>query len=162
MRKSDADLLKRLRERAERAHPTATAEMISAAEEELGFRLPRLLRALYRFLGNGGFGPGHGLIGVPGTEPYTSVEESVVDLYEREIHANRDADRRADRWPKRLLPICDYGCGSFACVDCSWPAAPVWRFECDAYLLAEEPCRRKALRRESRSLAGWFEEWLSR
>jgi hypothetical protein len=57
--KRHADLLKRLRERAARAHPRATAALIAAAEEELGFRLPPLLRAVYRFVGNGGFGPGH-------------------------------------------------------------------------------------------------------
>jgi hypothetical protein len=104
-----AERLAVIRQHANGTHPHATAAMIAAAEEELGFRLPRLLRALYRFVGNGGFGPGYGLIGVPGTEPYDSGEESVVDLYDRETRVNRDAARRADRWPKKLLPICDYG-----------------------------------------------------
>src|SRR5262249_22974281 len=122
MRESDADLLKRLRARAANAHPPATAAMIAAAEEELGFRLPRLLRAAYRSVGNGGFGPGHGLIGVPAAEPYTSTDDSVVDLYEREMHGNRESAAQGDRWPAKLLPICDYGCGSFACVDCARPS----------------------------------------
>jgi hypothetical protein len=160
MRMSHADLLKRLRERAAGAHPPATAEAVASAEGELGFRLPRLLRAVYRLVGNGGFGPGCGLIGVPGTEPYSSGAESVVDLYDREVHDSRGAERR-DRWPERVLPFCDYGCGSFACVACSRPAARVLRFDCDAYLRMAEPRRRKALRPESRSLAEWFEAWLA-
>jgi hypothetical protein len=161
IRKWHADLLKRLRERAAQAHPRATAGMIAAAEEELGFRLPLFLRAVYRFVGNGGFGPGHGLVGVPGTEPYLSTEDSVVDLYERERCRNRDAEP-GDRWPARLVPICDYGCGSCACVDCSRPAGRVLRFDCDAYLTMARPRRRKALRLESSSLAGWFENWFER
>ena len=75
-----ADLLKRLRHAASQAFPCATVEMITAAEEELGFRLPAFLRAVYLHVGNDGFGPGHGLIGVGGAKPYTSTDESVVDL----------------------------------------------------------------------------------
>ncbi len=159
IRKIHADLLKRLRESVAKAHPRATAELIAAAEDELGFHLPALLRAVYRFVGNGGFGPGHGLVGVPGTEPYLSTEDSIVDLYEREMCGNRDGEP-ADRWPAKLVPICDYGCGSCACVDCSRPAGRVLRFDCDAYLIMARPRRREALRRESGSLAGWFEDWL--
>jgi SMI1 / KNR4 family (SUKH-1) len=155
-----ADLLERLRRCAPHAFPRATAEMIAAAEEELGFRLPRLLRAVYRVVGNGGFGPGHGLIGVGGAEPYNSTEDSVVDLYEREIRANRPNEPRKYRWPEKLLPICDYGCGSFACVDCARGSARVLWFDADAYGLAGECRPRKCLRLESRSLAEWLEEWL--
>ncbi len=157
-----ADLLKRLRQRAATAFPRATVAMITVAEEELGFRLPRLLRAVYLHVGNGGFGPGHGLIGVGGAEPYISTHESVLDLYDREIRGNRSVESRGDLWPEELLPICDYGCASFACVDCSRRSARVLRFDTDAYLGAEEPCRRKSLRVESPSLREWFEEWLRR
>jgi hypothetical protein len=156
MRQGYSELLERIRDRAGGAHPPATAAMIAAAEEELGFRLPRLLRAVYRFVGNGGFGPGCGLFGVAGAEPYAGTTDSVVDLYEREVRSARGVDR----WPDRLLPFCDYGCGSFAAVDCTRPAARVLRFDCDAYLGMAEPRRWKALRAESRSLAEWFEEWL--
>ena len=162
MRERYIDLLKRLGERASGAFPRATAEMLAAAEQELGFRLPRLLRAVYRFVGNGGFGPGCGLVGVGGTEPYTSTQESVVDLYDREVRDSWAVERRGDRWPEKVLPFCDYGCGSFACVDCSRRSARVLRFDCDAYLRMAEPCRRKALRLEGRSLAEWFEEWLAK
>ncbi len=161
MREKDRDLLKRLRRHAEGAFPCATPEMIAGAEAELGFPLPRLLRLVYRFVGNGGFGPGHGLVGVGGAEPHTSTHDSVVDLYEREVGADPDDRGSRDRWPKRMPPVSDYGCGSLACVDCARPAAPVYAFGCDRYLLMEEPRRAKALRLVSRSLAAWFEDWLA-
>jgi hypothetical protein len=135
--------------------------MIAEAEEELGFRLPRLLRAVYRHVGNGGFGPGSGIIGVPGAEPYASTAESVVDLYERQVRDNRDEPADGDWWPEGMLPICDYGCGSFACVDCTRASARVLRFNADRCCLANGPPRRKCLELESRSLAEWFEEWLA-
>jgi hypothetical protein len=155
-----ADLLERLRGRADGAHPRATAQMIADAELELGFRLPRLLRAVYRFVGNGGFGPGvgHGLIGLPGTEPYLTTGEHVVDLYEREVRSATDEDG----WPEKLLPISDYGCASYACVDCSRRSARVMLFDADVYLLMEEPNSRKSFRLLSPTLEEWFEEWLNR
>ena len=161
MQPRDVDLLKRLRERASGAFPRATADSIAEAEEDLGFRLPRLLRAVYRLVGNGGFGPGHGLIGVGGTEPYTSGHESVVDLYEIRVHANRSVGSQSDSWPEKLLPICDYGCASFAFADCSRRSARVLLFDADVYPLPGEPFQ-KRLRVESGSLAEWFEEWLSK
>jgi len=47
-------------------YPPATDDQIALTEQELGFALPPLLRALYQQLGNGGFGPGNGVIGVSG------------------------------------------------------------------------------------------------
>ena len=153
-----ADLIERLRGRAAGAHPRATAQMIADAELELGFRLPRLLRAVYRLVGNGGFGPGvgHGLIGVPGTEPYLSAGDSVVDLYDRNVHFAADGDE----WPEMMLPISDYGCASHACVDCSRRSARVLLFDADAYLGMREPNARRSFRPLSPTLAGWFEQWL--
>jgi hypothetical protein len=147
------ELLKRLRERAPRALPRATAQMIDEAEVELGFPLPRLLRAVYRSVGNGGFGPSKGLIGVPGTEPYLSGAKSVVELYDIRIHSSRDLARE-ERWPEMLLPFCDYSCGSFACVDCSRQRGRVLGFAAGV-----EPLR-TCLLPESRSSEEWFEEWL--
>ena len=37
---------------------------MSQVESELGFGLPPLLRAIYHEVGNGGFGPGHGILGI--------------------------------------------------------------------------------------------------
>jgi hypothetical protein len=150
------EFLKRLRRHSSGSFPRATREMIAAAERELGFRLPGLLRAVYRFVGNGGFGPGvsggpigGGLIGVGGGEPYTSTGQPIEDRYEQYV-------RDDEQWPEKMVPICDFGCGSFACVDCSRPSARVLLFDCDASLSE----MRHVFRMESQSLAAWFEEWL--
>jgi hypothetical protein len=159
-----ADLLRRLRDRAGAgAIPCATREMIADAESELGFRLPPLLRAVYRFVGNGGFGPGvgRGLIGVPGTEPYLSTDDSVVDLYEREL-AHADLGDPADVWPERVLPVSDFGCASYACVDCSRRAGRVLLFDADRYLIMERPRRSRCLRQLCPTLEEWLEGWLLR
>ena len=37
-----------------------------ASEKQLGFALPNLLTQLYSSIGNGGFGPGYGMLGVVG------------------------------------------------------------------------------------------------
>lgn len=98
------------------AQPPATEAQITAAEARLGFRLPELLRQLYRDVGNGGFGPGHGLYGVPaspGDEP-----DSVVGRHPNEA-----------TWPAGLLPICDWGSGIISCLDCLQPDAPVIRLD---------------------------------
>lgn len=98
------------------ALPPASEAQIAAAEARLGFRLPALLRQLYRQVGNGGFGPGYGLRGVP-----TSPEDegkSVVGLYPG-----------VPRWPQGLLPVCDWGCGITSYLDCLHPEAPVIRLD---------------------------------
>jgi cell wall assembly regulator SMI1 len=45
-----------------RIYPVASEATIQAAEAELGLRLPALLRELYKQVGNGGYGPGYGLM----------------------------------------------------------------------------------------------------
>jgi len=44
----------------------ATAEAVNAAEQAVGFPFPCLLRRLWTEVGNGGFGPGYGLLGLEG------------------------------------------------------------------------------------------------
>lgn len=104
------------------AAPPATLAQIVDAEGKLGFRLPDLLRQVYENVGNGGFGPGYGLFGLP-----TSIDdekESAVGQYLmlRELQTNPS-------WPTALLPLCDWGCGIASYLDCSRPEAPVVRLD---------------------------------
>jgi hypothetical protein len=129
---------------------------VDAAEAALGFRIPPLLRRLYLEVGNGGFGPGYGLIGVP-TEETAARRQQLVETYYRNIQRPRDDPRwwpaelvpvedfdivglyaryaREDpedpgwRWPERLLPVCHLGCGMYECVDCSDQRGAVIWFE---------------------------------
>src|SRR5262245_22903230 len=60
--------------------PPATEVALARAERSLGFALPALLRQVYAHVGNGGFGPAYGLIGVPGGAK-DDLGRSIVDLY---------------------------------------------------------------------------------
>ena len=117
-------------------YPPATEEQLSATEEKLGFPLPPLLRALYHWVANGGFGPGYGLLGVMGggdedgwhlPELYlwhTEGKQSIgLSLCERR-HFEKAGDPHKyvtdweiivppGCWPDRLLPISHTGCGLY-------------------------------------------------
>lgn len=86
---------------------TATIEELDAAETELGFALPALLRKLYSEVENGGFGPGAGLLGVKGGH---------ADLDGRTL-AESYLALRAQGWPEGVLPLCELGDGARSCVD---------------------------------------------
>lgn len=60
--------------------PPASEMAIVQAERRLGFALPPLPRRIYGEVGNGGFGPSYGLIGVPGGAT-DDLGRSIVDLY---------------------------------------------------------------------------------
>ncbi|MBK8028120.1 MAG: hypothetical protein IPK17_01155 [Chloroflexi bacterium] len=69
---------------------------IAWAEEQIGFRLPALIREIWLQVGNGGFGPGYG---ITGGRRYPALVESAV-------HATRDwllqsAQRGAAHTPRR-------------------------------------------------------------
>ena len=91
--------------------PPASREQIERCEAALGFPLPELLRRLYAEIGNGGFGPGYGLLPIPNgptTEPCT-----LIDLYRQ---CRMPGDRDTWEWPTGLLPVCDWGCLIRSCV----------------------------------------------
>jgi hypothetical protein len=88
-------------------YPPATRETIAMAEAELGFPLHPFLRRLYTEVANGGFGPGYGLAGLTGGHG-DSEGESLVARY-REF--------RAGGWPEHLLPLWDWGCAAWSCLD---------------------------------------------
>src|SRR3974390_643146 len=49
-----------------KCYPCVSSKLVAAAEVQLGFPLPALLREIYLKVGNGGFGPGCGLVGLEG------------------------------------------------------------------------------------------------
>jgi hypothetical protein len=67
---------------------------IARAEMRLGLRLPPILKAAFHEIGNGGFGPGYGLL--PLTPAATGADaENVMDLYL--VFRDTDPDDRAWR-----------------------------------------------------------------
>jgi hypothetical protein len=108
----DDELIAALRERAESPKPTGTPtarerrppaseESVVKVEAALGFRLDPLLRRIYREVCDGGVGPGYGSLPLMGSE-------SVLSKYE---------NFRSGSWPEKLLPVWDWGCACWSCVD---------------------------------------------
>lgn len=106
------ELLSRLRDAALKDAKTAPLEVVSpklieAAEEFLGFKLPKLLKHSYLEIGNGGFGHGP-LIGLPG-----GYETSWGDLVRTWLVMQQDHE-----FEQGWLPIIDWGCAEASFVDC--------------------------------------------
>jgi hypothetical protein len=113
--------------RAPRRFPPATEASIEEAEAGLGFSLPPLLRRIYLEVGNGGFGPSDGLIGVSGGAVTYAHHYDIVEWY-NEVHQTFP-EASWWTWPKHLVPLIDVGCNIMLCVDCSDPLGPVIDFD---------------------------------
>jgi hypothetical protein len=102
----------------------ASERDVQEAERELGFSMPTLLKSCYLKIGNGGFGPGYGIIGLKGG--HASDHGTLA-----EIHRLFQHDQAADgkEWKAGLLPFCAWGCNIFSCVDCSEPKHLVYLSE---------------------------------
>lgn len=87
--------------------PHAAPEAIVAAERQLGFALHPLHKRLLEEVGNGGFGPGDGLIGICGGS---------LDVDGRSIIELRQALWPSTKFP--VVPLCDWGDGIWSCIDC--------------------------------------------
>jgi hypothetical protein len=132
-RTNDDELLQAFRERvaslldpddpAPEPYPFASPEEIALTETHLGFHLPPLLRSVYG-IANGGIGPGNGLLPVGEDEDtLAAVYRSFADA----TYAPSSGEPGFDQypWPERLLPICDWGCAIWSCLDCRSADGPV-------------------------------------
>jgi hypothetical protein len=117
---------------APRIYPPATEEQIAAEEQALDFALPSLYRQILTEVGNGGFGPGYGLIGVQ--DGYTGM--TVGSLAETYLSFRREGpDGSGHTWPERVLVVCTWGCGIYSCLDCADAAAPVLVYDPGLHVL---------------------------
>jgi hypothetical protein len=129
----------------------ASVDAVEECEAVLGRRLPALLRRLYLEVGNGGFGPGYGILGVRDGHRDDTGRTS-VDLY------------RAWRgtWPQRTgtrLAVCHWGCAIYSLVDCADPDGQMWAVdpnpapdnEADAWLFPQDM-----------TFAEWLRRWADR
>jgi len=99
--------------------PPATQPELREAERILGFALPLDVLAVYGAVANGGFGPGYGLVGIGGgAAGFARAGREWYCEHEYRSQRRPDLEARFD-WPRRLLPVCDWGRGIYSCVDCS-------------------------------------------
>jgi hypothetical protein len=104
----------------------ATLAGIVADERTLGFELPPLLKRLYLEIGNGGWGPGYGFLGLTGGSTDDGGETAIQGYFLRQ---GEDLDDPAWRWAPGLLPICHWGCAIYSCINCLQPGFPVIVFD---------------------------------
>jgi hypothetical protein len=94
---------------AEVSPPTTTAA-VDEAERAIGYALHPFHRRLLTEVGNGGFGPGYGLVGLPGG--ISDVDgRSLVEL-SRMLLLELNASP-----PFPVSFLCDWGCGVWGCID---------------------------------------------
>jgi hypothetical protein len=138
-----------------RVFPPISLAELSEAEERLGFELPATLRNLYTLVGNGGYGPAYGLLGL--TEGAVNARGlDSVSLYEsfRQV----DPDDPHWSWPEGLLPIGHLGCGMYACADCTSIEVPIIWFEPNPHCEGES--WDDSFLKLTDSVIAWLEAWL--
>jgi hypothetical protein len=116
----------------------ATAALLRASEKTLGFALPVLLQKVYTEVGNGGFGPGGGLLGLEG---------GYADSDGRTL-LERFQWLRSEGWKEGLLPLFDWGDGAWSCVDA---------FKSDGTIVTVDESGYTETRFD---LVSWFSGWI--
>ena|ERR1043165_5975854 len=141
-------------------------EDLGRAEMQLGFALPPIVRDLFTKVGNGGFGPGYGILPLMPTLE-VPAGRFIVEMYQR-LRAT-DA-RGGKRWCKLALPFNSWGSGILSVLALSDELKDmdpqVYRFEPNmpeawtSNYLRGYPYIGTGLAPEQRSLSEWLREWL--
>lgn len=131
--------------------PVAPVTAVDEAERIISHRLPLLLRRLYLEVGNGGFGPGYGILGLRGGHR-DDIHRGALDLYPSALN------RSSEHWPVlpgNLLPICSWGCGIYSFIDCSQPQGQIWGWDPNP-----GPADERALYKQPYTLGEWLDRWV--
>lgn len=134
---------------------TADPNDITNDERQLGFALPPLLKRIYADIGNGGFGPGYGLIGLTNGVPGDTGKTGPA-MYR--LLCSTDPEDPYWKWPDGLLPICNWGCAILSCVDCSDPSFRMRIFDPNVH---EGHDWADTFFEESPSFDEWLRAWAS-
>jgi hypothetical protein len=125
------------------ACPPASLKVVKDEESSIGFAFPPVLELLYSTIGNGGFGPGYGIIGVRGGHA-----SNLGTLAETFSEMKAGAKYLGLKWPDGVVPFCEWGCNIFSCIDCADPNYP---------LVESDECRTRAT---GYNLERFFNMWL--
>ena len=131
---NEDELLERLRERARKgssrtdlietkAFAVVDAGAVADAESQLGFQLPPFFVRVLTEVGNGGFGPGYGILGLP-PDGYvdSDLRNDLVGAYLEWRSYRDDPDWL---WPSKLVALCNWGCATWSYLDCEKPQGRV-------------------------------------
>lgn len=123
----------------------ATEVVVMRAEATLGFSLPAPLRQVYLEVGDGGFGPGGGMLPA---QDAAAAWRSLTD---------EPAGPADQAWPRSLLPFADRNPG-YDCIDVRSGRIVVW----DPQEIEDESddSWRRSFRDDADTLAEYFETWL--
>jgi hypothetical protein len=133
-----------------KANPTT----LENDETRLGFDLPPLLKQLYLEFGNGGFGPGYGLIGMTGGVP-DDTGKTAPEIYLQFRSAGKEEPGFC--WPQSLLPICHWGCAILSCIRCDEQDHPMYIFDPNAH--ADATSWNDAFFKEAPAFESWITAW---
>jgi hypothetical protein len=126
---------------------------LAVDEATLGFSLPPLLKQIYLEVGNGGFGPGYGLLGMS-NGARDDLGRTAPEKYW--LFKQGDPDDAAWSWPEALLPICHWGCAIYSCISCADPNFPMRIFDPN---LRAGPSWEDAHFVEAVSFSSWIRAW---
>jgi hypothetical protein len=128
---------------------------VLAIERQMGLQFPELLRSVYTSIGDGGFGPGYGLLPLVSRRTERD-QDSVLHLYQAFCKA--DPEDLAWGWPRQLVPICDWSCAIRSCVDCSSAKGAVVTFDPNAHKEGEDWS--DTFVPTHASFEAWFSDWV--
>ncbi|MGP6085937.1 SMI1/KNR4 family protein [Antarctobacter jejuensis] len=165
MTRDDGALLDRLRARLPRIDsladmgqhaanpaPPLSPDIQKRVQSTLDFPLPPLLIRIWQDIGNGGFGPGYGLLGIG--DGFADDQDATAD---RRYLGFRKPDPLTPTWlwPQGLLPICHLGCAMYDCLDTTRDRIIIW--EPSAW--DEDLPIGTALFDTGLTLFDWFDRW---
>lgn len=109
--------------------PVASVPQLERTEGLLGFPLPLVLRRIYLEVGNGGFGPECGLLGIEGDADDgagCTLVQKWFDAREDVLLHPRLKKLRPDY---RFLPCVYCGCAVYLCLSGEFPEGPMWLYD---------------------------------
>ena len=131
-----------------------SADQLAETVREIGFKPSALYVELMQEVGNGGFGPGYGLMGLVGGAT-NDRGDTAVDLYK--VFAQPDPNEPSWKWPQGLLPICHWGCAIYSCIDCTNEEAMVMTWDPNEWEDGTSPTL--AICSTEMTLAEWLLAW---
>ncbi len=141
------------------AKPPITLDLLQDFEEIAEILFPNDLSRVYLEVGNGGFGPGYGLLGFSNTinmEHDSRKRWDTIDDYYLGHKHSKEMGYGRD-WSEYILPICTGGCDCLGIVDLRDERVGFVQHELFEFL---EPLE-NIIEWKAISVKSWFEAWMN-